>query len=218
MEIDHIFLCVKPGAPEADELIKLGLIEGVPNTHPGQGTANRRFFFRNFFIELLYLTDEREARSELTRPTQLYERLSAQDGTVSPLGICFRPGQGEAREVPFHSWGYRPRYLPEGLQVDVGMAPITEPMWFYLSFASRPDRAAAERRQPLEHAVGFKEVTTLKVCMPADDYSNPATQASTVEGFEIAKAQEHRVEIAFDNGSSGKCRDFRPVLPLVFKW
>lgn len=42
-ELDYVFVCTTPGAPEADKLVRLGFHEGPPNQHPGQGTANRRF-------------------------------------------------------------------------------------------------------------------------------------------------------------------------------
>ncbi len=42
-ELDHFFVLCSLGAPEASLLTAVGLIEGEPNTHPGQGTANRRF-------------------------------------------------------------------------------------------------------------------------------------------------------------------------------
>ena len=44
-EVDHVFVWVDVGAPAADQLVSFGLTEGDPNVHPGQGTANRRFFF-----------------------------------------------------------------------------------------------------------------------------------------------------------------------------
>ena len=53
-------------------LLAAGLAEGSPNTHPGQGTANRRFFFESGFLELLYVHDELEAQSDLSAPTQLW--------------------------------------------------------------------------------------------------------------------------------------------------
>jgi hypothetical protein len=49
-------------------------MEGTPNHHIGQGTACRRFFL-NAMLELLWLEDEFEARSEQTR---------ADSGNVSP--------------------------------------------------------------------------------------------------------------------------------------
>ncbi len=49
-ELDHILIFTDIGAPAADRLIELGLTEGAPNMHPGQGTANRRFFFHNAML------------------------------------------------------------------------------------------------------------------------------------------------------------------------
>lgn len=66
MEVDHIFICVQSGAPEAETLKKFGLTEGSSNKHPGQGTQNRRFFFKNSFIELIFLNNPEEASSDLT--------------------------------------------------------------------------------------------------------------------------------------------------------
>ena len=57
IELDHLFVCTAPGAPEAEELVRFGLREGPPNRHPGQGTANRRFAFANTMIELLWVSD-----------------------------------------------------------------------------------------------------------------------------------------------------------------
>jgi len=57
VEIDHVFVCRSAGAPEADFLIKHGLLEGSGNSHPGPGTANRRFFFSNAYLELLWVAN-----------------------------------------------------------------------------------------------------------------------------------------------------------------
>ena len=56
-ELDHVFVCCSAGGPEADALRRAGLSEGSPNTHPGQGTECRRFFFSNAYLELLWVSD-----------------------------------------------------------------------------------------------------------------------------------------------------------------
>jgi len=71
VELDYVFVCTALDAPEADLLVAFGLAEGPPNTHPGQGTANRRFYFRNALLELGWARDEREARSPLVAPTRV---------------------------------------------------------------------------------------------------------------------------------------------------
>lgn len=167
MEIDHIFICVPSAGNEAELLIDFGFKEGSANIHPGQGTANRRFFFDNVMIELLFLTNADEARSKLTQPTMLYQRLISEDDKVSPFGICFRPAEGDDnRRATFPCWVYRPTYLPPELHIDVGNAPIDEPMWFFLSFASRPDRSEACKMQPRNHANGISELSSIEITIP----------------------------------------------------
>ena len=61
MRLDHFFILTEKSAPEAELLTEFGLIEGTSNDHPGQGTANRRFFFSNTTLELLYVRDANEA-------------------------------------------------------------------------------------------------------------------------------------------------------------
>ena len=62
-EIDHIIFFCDVGAPEADSLKQRGLHEGPSNSHPGQGTANRRFFFPNVYLELLWVENPLEAKA-----------------------------------------------------------------------------------------------------------------------------------------------------------
>jgi len=64
IELDHLFVCTTPGAPEAERLVQFGLHEGPPNQHAGQGTANRRFAFANAMIELFWVSDERGSKSK----------------------------------------------------------------------------------------------------------------------------------------------------------
>jgi hypothetical protein len=69
IELDHLFVCAAPGAPEAEKFVQFGLHEGPPNQHRGQGTACRRFPFANAMIELLWVSDAGEARSQNTGRT-----------------------------------------------------------------------------------------------------------------------------------------------------
>src|SRR5881409_435232 len=103
-ELDHLFICASIGAPEADRLVAFGLTEGTPNAHPGQGTANRRFFFHNAMLELLWVQDAAEAQSELVRPTRLWERWAGRSGGACPLALCFRPKSQHAGKPPFPTW------------------------------------------------------------------------------------------------------------------
>ncbi len=216
MEIDHIFLRTQHGAPEAALLQQLGLSEGSANHHPGQGTANRRFFFQNAFIELLWIADAQEVQSDATRRTQLAERLHLPAGDNSPFGICLRPGDGELTP-PFPSWAYQPAYLPAGMQVDIAShAPLAEPMWFYLAQAVAPAAAAPERRQPLTHALGVQELSAISLTVPGSEAWSAAAQAASASGqVRLNRGDAHLLELTFDQGRQGRHYDCRPALPLI---
>ncbi|RZT04085.1 Glyoxalase-like domain-containing protein [Duganella sp. CF402] len=207
MQIDHIFIRVQPGGPEAEALKAFGLTEGSGNTHPGQGTANRRFFFANAFLELLWIANEDEVRSPTTSPTTLSERL-APEGTASPFGICFRPS--EAGEVAdFETWDYQPAYLPPGMAIGIAAnTPLTEPMWFFVS-------KGGQWQQPIHHAAGLREITGIKVFSPS---SGQASQAARSSGLTFAHGEQHLLEISYDHEVQGMQKDFRPALPLIFKY
>ena len=201
MDIDHIFLRARRNAPEGDALRAFGLAEGSGNRHPGQGTANRRFFFHNAFIELLWIEDEAEAAG------------------ASPFGVCFRPSH--ARETaPFPLWPYTPAYLPAGMTVGIGSdVPLAEPMWFFLAQATRPDAAPAGRRQPLDHPAGLVELTGVAVTVPGDAaLSAPALAAIDSGRVAIATGGPHRMALTFDGGRTGRHHDFCPALPLVIHY
>jgi hypothetical protein len=62
--------------------------------HPGQGTANRRFFFANAFLELLWIADEEEVRNGKRAH---HAARAPERGDASPFGICFRPTPSSRR-------------------------------------------------------------------------------------------------------------------------
>lgn len=85
LSLDHFFILTKPGAHEAERLLELGLTEGPANTHPGQGTANRRFYFANNMLELLYVNNEQEAINGPAKNLHFVERMK--NPAASPFGI-----------------------------------------------------------------------------------------------------------------------------------
>jgi len=85
----------------------------------GQGTANRRFFFENFMLELLWVSDPVIAASQAVGVTELWERWSRRSAGASRFGIVFTgqaPGDSAA---PFVTKSYTPPYLPPGMRFEV---------------------------------------------------------------------------------------------------
>lgn len=213
VELDHVFICVSQGAPEAEELIRFGLFEGPSNLHPGQGTANRRFFFTNAMLELLWVENPLEAQSERTAPTKLWERWSGRRAGACPFGIIVRPANQGHSSAPFPAQEYRPVWLPPDLQIYLSPAGLEEPMWLFMPFLQR----LHHEQRFVPHPNGAREITRLMLMTPAP-LRSPAAQA-LVEGatLSISEGPEYLATIELDHGLRQEKRDFRPHLPLVFR-
>jgi hypothetical protein len=222
LELDHLFIFTSVGAREVEQLLKFGLTEGEPNTHTGQGTACRRFFFHNAYLEFLWVHDEQEATAAWVRPLGFVQRCRYQMTGASPFGLIFRPSSaGEPVELPFDTWALHPPYLPEPLKLDVAenSAETTEPLLFYMSFGRRADDYPAERRQPLKHAAGVKEITGVRITLPGRRSSSKALLATERIGLaSLSSGPSHLAEVTFDANKQGRLKDFRPELPLLFRW
>jgi hypothetical protein len=225
-DLDHFFICVARGGPEAGGLREFGLVEGSPNQHPGQGTANRRFFFHNAFLELLWVVDQAEAQSPLVERTRLWDRWSRRGQGASPIGICFRSarahGTEQTHKPPFATWQYRPPYLPAPLAIEMGVNSQLsgEPLLFFTSFGRRADGDEPARRQPIEHPAGMRLITRLQVAGPPHELASAELRAAELEcpSLSIAWGCDELVEVGFDGETVGKSHDFRPELPLVLHW
>lgn len=161
LELHHIFACTSEGAPEARTLLDAGLVEGSANIHPGQGTANRRFFFARGFLELLWVHDEREARSAPGLTTGLWERWAGRAGRANPFGLCFSSENGIDTPLPFGSRAYQPDYLPPGRRLlFADPLPISEPEIFLLDW---PQGRRSPENEPTHHPLAIRAMRSVSV-------------------------------------------------------
>jgi glyoxalase-like protein len=212
--LDHAFITCVAGAPEADALLRLGFVEGSSNTHPGQGTANRRFFFDNFMLELLWISDPAEAQSERTRRTRLWERCERRQVGVNPFGIIFRSAHSQPAPVPFPTWSYAPAYLPVGMSMQIAEGTtLCEPELFYLPFAKR----GAIRSEPVIHALPIRQMSGVAAGIPNLAELSAASLAAQAHGLlSYFESPQHVLELLF-KGPAGTRIDLRPGLPLIFR-
>jgi hypothetical protein len=208
LQLDHVFILTRPGAPAADLLRDLGLTEGAPNRHRGQGTANRRFFFDGCMLELLYVQDVEELRGSPASRLNLLER-SVRDGAC-PIGIVARPANpGEPWDLP--GWDYRPTYLPEGRRFVVGAnSDILEEPLLIVS----PFEAPAGENGP--GTLGA--LTSVRLEIPFSQPSNALRAFSACRNLSIVPGSGHLVEFGFGGSGQGRSADLRPALPLRILW
>ena len=221
--LDHVFVMSEVGAPVADRLVEAGFVEGSGNVHPGQGTANRRFFFHNGMLEFLWAFDPAEAQSELTRPTKLWERWQARadvgDEASSPFGVCARLGDGSIGKLPFPSWRYRPRYLPDGWRIDFAECEsLSEPCWFVLTSPGADSRGGFQPvDEPLDHPLGLREITSVTLHTPSSEWSKGALAFQSGRVVKLSRGA-HLMVVDFDHRQRDSSLDLRPESPLVLRW
>lgn len=214
MKIDHIFICVKAPLDKVKILTDFGITEGEPNTHTGQGTSNHRFFFSNTYFQLLHVTNEVLLKSVPSKPSSLYERFNRTDNTISPFGICLYPGDNKLSIVDYLTKDYQPKFIQPPLKMHIFNTPLVEPMFYFVDYISDSSK---ETHMTYRHEIGFESITGVKISMPQSNSSikHDLGEANIVE---FMQSDEHLLELEFDHGDQSKSHDFRPDLPLIFRW
>ena len=210
LELDHFFIIVEPGARVAERLISLGLTEGSPNTHQGQGTTSRRFYFSNSMLELLWVHDAAEAAGGPVQELFFPER--AADPTASPFGVILHRTDNSSLEMPFPGWEYQPEYFdpPWAFHVGANSSNLLEPLCIYVPFVE-------PRKRTLESGK-FRAISEVLITTPSKPLSDVLGIAGAAAGLTIEHGTEHLMEISFDGRREGRSSDLRPDLPIIVHW
>ena len=217
--LDHIFLLVNEGAPEADAIARLGFLEGSPNSHPGMGTANRRFFFDHAMLELLYVRDPAEAQSEPIKPAGIWERSRYRETGASPFAIIIRRGE-EGEPIPFETWAWTPPFLPAGVALMAGKtASLEEPFVFVNRVGPRAHPFPDDKPEPIEHPAGPRRITNARITYRQS--APPSEPLQVIQQLGLATFQhgtEPLLELTLDGGQGNTTHDLRPTLPVILRW
>lgn len=212
LRLHHVFVCSSAGAPEAQALLDAGLVEGSSNTHPGQGTANRRFFFESGFLELLWVHDELEAKSPLTGPTKLWDRWAGRGRAANPFGICFSSADGAGSTLPFPCWAYRPDYLSEGRSIlFADKLLLSEPEVFVLSW---PQSQSSPDAEPKSHPLGLCKMRSVSIGLHDPTSISDSLRAIRDAGL-VEVHQSATPELVIEFTSNKEVRYIAPALGLT---
>jgi hypothetical protein len=209
--LDHFLILTEEGAPQAELLSKIGLVEGPPDIHPGQGTANRRFFFENAMLELAYVRDRQEALSGPGKRLRLIER--AKRAQSSPFGVVIKALDASSKPL-FSGWQYFADYLAPDMYLLVGDNSdiLDEPLCVLMP----ADLSRPAIRPPSTYP--FTVVTQLRLGVPVGEPSIALKAVGELERVKVELGTPHHMEVVFNGGRDSFLRDFRPALPLTIRW
>lgn len=213
-EVDHVFVAVGRGAPEMDRLRATGFEEGPENVHAGQGTACRRLFFENLYLELIWLADPVAADGPTIRRTGLAARAGCEAG-ASRLGLALRPTETPGVAFPVDTWPYRPPYLPEDRAIPVACSStvVEEPLLFFMPWG----RQWSAPRIP--HPNGATRVTDVSLTVRAGGPPSRALQwLRGWAGVRVEAGESELLRVELDRGARGRSLTLAPAAPLEVVW
>lgn len=197
MEIDHIFIFTDTKGKVADQLVSFGLTEGSSRIHKGQGTTNRKFYFENFFLGILWVHDENETKSDLVKPTGLWQRANYQTNNFSPFGLCL-VNTDETDNLFEKSLKYQPDYFPAGLSIDI----LTNenqpelPWTFRLPFKEHKKNEV----EPTAHANGIKRLTKAQFTYKSS-HTNYVDKFKNDSKIKFVVGSDLKLLLTFDNNA-----------------
>jgi hypothetical protein len=208
MVIDHIFIFTTDNGTIADELVDFGLIEGSSRVHKGQGTANRKFYFSNFFLEILWIHDENEIKSTQTMPTGLWKRANFENNHSSPFGLCLVNSK-ETNTLFKQSFSYQPEYFPQGLVIDIikNESNPNLPWTFRLPFKGQKKN----KDEPNNHGNGICSLTKTLFEYKKGARTQFLEYFNNEERLEFVESSRNWLTLSFDNRRQGKSKDFQQL-------
>lgn len=200
MEIHHIFIFSANKGSEGDELVEFGLSEGSFRVHKGQGTKNRKFYFENFYLEILWVIDDREFKNPITSSAKLCERARYLSNGYSPFGLCL-VNDSENDGLFNESFKYRPEFLPVVMSFDV----ITNEDYPYLPWTFRPPfRGRGTQEEPVLHKNGIEKLTKVVFRCPQLQFKNTFTDYfKSAKNISFEYSNKHQLILEFDNKRKG---------------
>lgn len=212
LSVDHILLAVSPRGREVDVLEAAGFTEGAPNVHPGQGSACRRFFFDNAYLEFAWLESEADATASGIQRTGLTTRLRG-GTTASRIGICIRLSAG--RSPPVETWPYRPPYLPaeSSIPVAVNSTRLDEPLLFFVP------SEFARRATGVVHRNRVARISRVQAQIAGDRRPSPELGWLAASGLvSVTYGPSESLTIEFDQGRQGQRVALDTESPLLLEW
>lgn len=205
MTIDHIFIFTTDNGQVADELVEFGLTEGSSRIHPGQGTTNRKFYFDNFFLEVLWVHDEAEIKSEAMKTIGLFERSAFHQNEFSRFGLCL-VNDDDTDKLFENAADYQPSYFPEGMKINYLKNDLQPslPWTFRLPFKGQKKTV----NEPTDHKNGIIKLTKASFSYTHNVVDQYVNHFQGTKNISFHQADQVGIRLTFDHHAQGLTKVF----------
>jgi hypothetical protein len=205
MDIDHIFIFTDDKGKVANQLVAFGLTEGGSRVHDGQGTTNRTFVFDNFYLEIVWVHNEQEIKSDNVLPTGLLSRANFKSNLTSPFGLCI-DNTDETEELFIGAFKYQPDYFPKGMTIDIlnNNSNLCFPLTVRLPFK----RDQQKQLKPSNHNNGIKSLTKAEFQFKAVNNKSYLDYFKSEATIQFLQSDDIWLTLTFDNGNQGLTKKF----------
>jgi hypothetical protein len=229
VEIDHVFLATRPGAPEAAALRAAGFrIPEHVTHHTGGGTSSVSILFENAYLELLY-ADSTVGDSASSPADRAHWRrvFGWRETGASPIGVGLRRRADAADALPFPTERMPPEpWMRPGMEMRLvttradSLAPgvFVVPRDMALTGWIERVRRDTARAALLRHPLGVRRVTAVRVVTHPDGMPPNVRLLRDAGVLRVEAGPRPLLELTFDGGSRGATKDLRPELPLVLRY
>lgn len=208
MSIDHIFIFTDDHGIVADKLVDFGLTEGSNRVHVGQGTTNRKFYFDNFFLEILWVHNIDEITNDKTKPMGLWQRAAYKNNHFSPFGLCLV--NADDTEMIFkNAYKYQPDYFPQGMEIEIikNEDQTDLPWTFRLPFKGKKKH----ENEPTIHKNGITILTNAVFEYKASYDKAFLAHFQNQAQIQFIKSSRNWLNLIFDHGKQGKKQEFEQL-------
>ena len=208
MNIDHIFIFTDDNGKIADDLVDFGLTEGSNRIHVGQGTTNRKFYFDNFFLEILWVHNLNEITSDKTKPMGLWQRAEYKTNHFSPFGLCI-VNSDDTETLFKKAFKYQPDYFPQGMEIDIikNEDQIDLPWTFRLPFKGQKKA----ENEPTKHKNEISVLTKVIFEYKSISENTFLDHFKNQNDIQFLESSRHWINLIFDNRKQGKKQDFEKL-------
>jgi len=231
-KLDHILIWADKDAPEIGLFKEQGFTSIISGRHPQQGTSGKYLFFLNFYIELLYISDYREAIENVGKFGCNYpERANwKMNNTSSPFGLALKMDVFDQEKIPFEYSEYEAVWMRDkSLLMAENNKNLPAPLIFVLrpkmefpSYKSIEEMLSDDKPEDFKnnhlHENGIQTLTSYSIYVNAGAGSSKMMDELRSNGINIQKADKNYLELVFDNEIRKKEIDFNPGLPLKIRY